>query len=117
MNPVSPTTPLTVNGVHYALLFDFEAVAKAEELLDRPLLTGLRQKDITTPTITLVRAMLYACLQANHSTISYDTTKSLVNRKNWAEVWTSVLQAWTSGLAESDPEEDAVAVDPTTSQS
>lgn len=117
MNPVSPTTPLTVNGVHYALLFDFEAVAKAEELLDRPLLTGLRQKDITTPTITLVRAMLFACIQTYHPTMTYDTAKSLVNRKNWAAVWTSVLTAWTAGLAESDPEQDAVDVDPTTSQS
>lgn len=115
-NPVQPTTPLVLNGIHYALLFDLESVALAEELTDRPLLTGLRQRDIATPTISLVRTMLFACLHANHPKVTFDLAKSLVTRKNWAEIWAAVLGAWSAGLAEADPEEDAVDADPPTDQ-
>ena len=112
MNPVKPTTPLKIGAVQYDLIFDFEAVSKAEELTDRPLLTGLRQRDIATPKVSLIQQMLYACLGANHPTVTFPMAKSLVTRKNWAEVWSAVLQAWTAGLAEPDPDEDVVAVDP-----
>jgi hypothetical protein len=118
MNPVALATPLNLNGATYALLFDFEAVARAEEIVDRPLLTGLRQRDLNTPTITLVRAMFFACLQANHPTVDYATVKSLVTRKNLSEIWTAVLSAWTAGLAEPDEEEEPeVVADPLTGQS
>jgi hypothetical protein len=125
-NPVQPKTCLTIGAKTYQLLFDFEAVATAEELVDRPLLTGLRQRDISTPTISLVRAMLFACLYHPHVAgvandvippVTYSEAKALVNRKNLGEVWGKVLSAWTAGLAEADPEEDAVDEDPKTAQS
>ena len=116
-NPVQPTTSLTIAAVTYELLFDFEAVAAAEELTDRALLTGLRQRDINTPTISLVRAMLFACIHANHPGVTYAEAKAFVTRKNLAEVWSHVLTAWTAGLAEPDPEEDAVEADPEMDQS
>ena len=116
-NPVKPSTTLEINGVKYELLFELEAVALAEDITDRPLLTGLRQKDITTPTISLVRAMLFACLAAKHPEITFALAKTFVTRKNWSEIWGTVLNAWTAGLAEPDPEEDAVDADPKTDQS
>ena len=115
-NPVAPTTPLTINGVQYDLLFDLEAVAQAEELLDRPLLTGLRQRDMYTPTISLVRAMLFACIHAKHDGLSFDLVKSFVTRKNLAEIWGAVLTAWTKGHAEPDADEAEAEPDPTTGQ-
>lgn len=102
-DPTAPVTKLAINGTEYSLLFDFEAVAEAEEFTGRPLLTGLRSKDITTPTISLVRAMLFACLHSQHPQITFDTAKSLVTRKNIAEVWGRVLEAWTASLAEPEP--------------
>jgi hypothetical protein len=106
MNPTAPTTPLVIGGIQYGLLFDLEATAQAEELTDRPLLTGLRQRDINTPTIALVRAMLFACLRASHPHITYAAAKALVTRKNIGDIWAGVLAAWTQGLAEPDPDED-----------
>ena len=97
------------------MLFDLEAVAHAEELTDRPLLTGLRNRDINTPTVALVRAMLYACIQAKHPELSLELVKSFVTRKNLGEVWAAVLTAWTQGLAE--PDKDAADENPTQDQS
>jgi hypothetical protein len=115
-NPVQPKNHLKLNGVTYELLFDFEAVATAEDIADRPLLTGLRARDYQSPTISLVRIMLFACLQTKHPEVSLDIAKALVNQKNFREVWTAVLNAWAAGLAEPDPEE-VESTDPTTDQS
>jgi hypothetical protein len=103
-NPVASVTKLELAGVTYSLIFDLEAVAVAEDLTGKPLLTGLRQIDINTPTISLVRNMLFACLHANHPEITLFGVKVLVTRANIWEVWTVVLNAWTAGLAEPDPD-------------
>lgn len=115
MNPTQPAVKVDLNGVDYSLRFDFEAIAKAEELTDKPLLTGLRNKDITAPTINLVRALLFACLLPDQPQVTYDQAKSFVNRKNLVDVWAKVLFAWSEGMAEPEPMEDAPA-DPTMSQ-
>lgn len=115
-SPVAPVTTLSLNGATYSLVFEMESVALAEELTDRPLLTGLRQKDITTPKISLVQSMLFACILPRHPEMTLTQVKALVTRKNFYEVWGVVLNAWTAGLAEPDSEEDVVAADPTKSQ-
>jgi len=103
-NPTKPPTTIVVDYDTYYLLFDFEAIADAEDLTGRPLLTGLSKKDITTPTVSLVRSMLFACVHANHPKLTYEQVKALVTRDNLAEVWGKVLEAWTAGLAEPEPE-------------
>lgn len=115
-NPVQPTTPLVINGLEFELLFDLEAVALAEELTDRPLLTGLRQRDIATPTLPLVRAMLFSCIHTKHPDLTFDYVRTLVTRKNLAEIWGAVLVAWTKEFAEPDAAEDAVEANPTKGQ-
>jgi hypothetical protein len=105
-NPVQPSTSVTIDGKEYSLLFDFESIALAEELTDRSLLTGLRTKDINSPSIRLVQSMLFACIHANHPEVTYAEAKALINRKNLSKAWGSILTAWSAGMAESDPEED-----------
>ena len=111
-NPVAPSTSLTINKVTYSLLFDFESIALAEELTDRSLLTGLRSKDINSPSIRLVQAMLFACLHVSHPDVTYAEAKLLVNRKNLSAVWGSILTAWSAGMAEPDPDKDAADPNP-----
>lgn len=113
-NPTSQAVKLQIAGQTFELVFDFEAIADAEEITGRPLLTGLRRNDIESPSINLVRAMLFACIHARHSLTTFAQAKVLVTRKNLADVWGKVLEAWTEGLAEPEPE--AVA-DPPESQS
>jgi hypothetical protein len=103
-NPVAPSTTLVIGKQTFELLFDFESIALAEELSDRSLLTGLRSKDINSPSINLVRAMLFACIHANHPDVTFAEAKLLINRKNLSSVWGSVLSAWSAGMAEPDPE-------------
>jgi hypothetical protein len=115
-NPIKPTTTLTHNGVTFELLFDFEATALAEDVSDRPLITGLKQRDFNQPSINLVRAMLFACIHANHPDVTFAQAKAMVDRKNLADVWRTVLVAWFAFLAEPDPDKDAADADPTKGQ-
>ena len=113
-NPTSPTVKLKIAGSSFDLVFDFEAIADAEEITGRALLTGLRRRDIEAPAINLVRAMLFGCIHKAQGLAKFEDVKKLVTRANLTEVWGKVLEAWTEGLAE--PTED-VPGDPLESQS
>lgn len=115
MNPIKPVVELPLQGVTYRLSYDFDAIAEAEDIVDRPLITGLRRKDIERPTINLVRAMFFAAARANHPELTYEQIKALVTRDNWGSIWGSVLKAWIAGSPE--PEESAAPSDPTQGQS
>jgi cell envelope opacity-associated protein A len=105
-NPLLPVTLLMLGDRTFSLRFDFEAIAQAEEIVDRPLLTGLRQRDISTPTIGLVRAMLFASLHAGYPEITFDQVKEMVTRKNLVDIWTKVLSAWVDSAQVPDEERD-----------
>ena len=112
-NPVAPSTDVTLDGHTYSLRWDFEAIAQAEELTDRPLLTGISQADWTKPRINLVRAMFFACARPNHPDITLEKASKLVTAKTLTEIWLAVIAAWSAGIA--GPNEEATA-DPTTAQ-
>jgi hypothetical protein len=114
-NPTAPAVKLTIDGQAFSLRFDFESIAVAEETVERPLLTGLKRRDVASPTINLVRGMLYACLLPDRPDITYPEVRQLVTRHNLVSVWGQVLKAWESGLVEPDPDEPKA--DPTRSQS
>ena len=103
-NPTKPSTDLVLGGRTYHLLL--ESVALAEDLSGRALLTGLRRQDYQTPTLNLVRTMLFACLNPNHPELTFDEVKAMVKRDNIPEIWTPILSAWFASLAEPDPEEE-----------
>jgi hypothetical protein len=104
-NPTAPTTPLALKGTEYKLLFDFQAVADAEEITGRSLITGLRQKDFEAPGIKLVQALLYACLKVHHPLMTYELAKTLVTLKTIGKIWSAVTDAWAAAMNE--PDEDA----------
>jgi len=103
-NPTAPGTHVNIKGIGYTLAWDFQAVADAEELLGRSLITGLRQKDFEAPAVKLVQAMLYACLKKNHPAITFPEAKTLVTMKNIGKVWSAVTDAWVAAMSE--PDED-----------
>ena len=105
-NPVAPSTSLTIGEATFQLLFSFEAVAVAEDVTDRALLTGLRSRDISAPSINLVRAMLYAAMLPLNPKSTLAEVKTLVTRKNLSEIWSAVLACWSAGMAEPDTEAD-----------
>jgi hypothetical protein len=116
-NPVAPSTSLTIGNATFQLLYSFEAVAAAEDATDRALLTGLRSRDISSPSISLVRAMLYAAVLPLNPKVTLAEVKALVTRKNLSDIWTKVLNAWSAGMAEPDADEADEDTDPRTDQS
>lgn len=133
-NPTNPPVRVMIDDIVYSLVFNLDSVALAEELTNRPLLLGLQERDANSPTISLVRAMFYACVHTHHPEIQYDTeatpvatvsagpvpvppptVKSMITRKNIRGVWDKVIKAWLDGLAE--PDKDAGAPAPPKGQS
>ena len=109
-HPEKPSVKLKLAGTEYTLVYDFDAIAEAEEILDRPLITGLRGRDIATPTISLVRAMFFATAHATHPELTFEQVKALVTRKTLADIWVKVLEAWQ--LAQPDADEASDTADP-----
>lgn len=110
-NPTEPSIELTIDGETYSLLFNFEAIAEAEEITGLPLISGLRKKDVDTPRISFVRALFFACMRTHQPKVTYDEAAALVNQWNWSEIWTRVLDAWVAGMkkpetTEPDPQPD-----------
>ncbi len=113
-SPLNKLVLLDLGGVFYTLLFDFEAIAYAEDMTGRALLSGITPKEVTSPTISLVRAMLYAAIHTFHPTVTFDEAKALITRKNFVNVWTKLLEAWMNSW--SDEDEDDKKADPPTDQ-
>lgn len=94
--PADPTvryTKLELDGETYHLCFDFDAVAKAEEMTGMGLLFGVDWSMITAPRM---RAMLCACmLKAHPKTKPQDLTKYIVH-KNLLKIQTALVDAWVN---------------------
>ena len=95
-----------------SMVFDFEAIADAEEITGRALLTGLRRQDIEAPSINLVRAMAFACIHKRHSLTTFEQVKPLVTtRQHHRGMGQGARKRGQRGLL--SPEgEVAVAADP-----
>lgn len=104
-NPTAPATSITIKGIKYPLVFDFQAVADAEEITGRSLIMGLRQKDFEAPSIKIVQAMLYACLKKTNPTISFELAKTFVTMKTIGKIWSAVTEAWAAAMTEADKDD------------
>jgi hypothetical protein len=113
-NPTEPTGELTIGDKTYTLLFDFEAIAAAEDATGISLIAGLHEKDVNSPRISQVRALLWACLLPKQPKITRTEAASWVNRHNLNHIWGKVLQVWVDGMAEP---EAAGSEDPPAGQS
>jgi len=105
-NPIKQPVTIKVKGVDYTLLYDFESIATAEDIAGRSLLTGLSQRDITSPSISLVRAMLFASLLPIQPNITLESAKALVTKDNIVEIWIKVLEAWNNSNPDPQPAGD-----------
>jgi hypothetical protein len=118
-NPTQPSTKLVLDGEVYELLFDFEAIAEAEDITSMALITGITKKDVTAPRISLIRAMLYASLLRKNPKVTVNgdlvpltpaAAGKLVTQFNYAQVWGRVLDAWVACITQT---KDDKADDPT----
>ena len=103
--PTALGSKIVLDGEEYSLRFDFEAIATAEELTGRPLLTALDQRMLAKPTIAEVRAMLFACLLPGNPEVEFSAVAKLVTRKTIVRIWGAVLAAWTESMDDREVEE------------
>ncbi len=113
-NPTKPATHLAIGGWHVSeknglerkkgakldldLVFELESIADAEDATGMPLITGLRQKDVDSPRISLVRVLLWASARPLQPGFTLADAKRIVSQFNWTEVWSAVLEAWVEGM-------------------
>jgi hypothetical protein len=114
MNPVKKGTEIELDGTVYHLVFDFEAIAEAEEITGKSLITGLTTKLVKEPTINFVRAMFYASAKTMQPALTFDTAKKLITRKTIVDIWFKILEAWFNSAPE--PEDAEASANPTQGQ-
>jgi hypothetical protein len=103
-NPTEPTVELTIDGETFILLFNFEAIADAEDATGLSLIAGLNRKDVDAPRISLVRALLWACMQPRQPDTTLAEASALVNQWTWVDIWGKVLEAWVAGMKKPGPD-------------
>jgi hypothetical protein len=108
-NPTAATQTVTLKGRDYALAFDFAAIADAEDITGRSLITGLKRKDVDSPAVKLVQAMFWACTRRTHPELTYSEAQALITPKNMARTWTAILNVWVAGMAEAEDGEPGEA--------
>ena len=111
-NPTEPVVKLELDGEEFDLLFELEAISAAEDVTGLALITGLREKDVQAPRISMIRALLWACLQPKQPSITRQAASVMVTQFNCHKIWDKVLEAWVTGMRK--PKEGA---DPTQGQS
>lgn len=125
MNPLKKGSEVEVNGTKYKLVFDFAAIAEAEELTGHTLLAGMKQEFLTQPPINRVRDMFFASAKALQPNLTYEKAKlEFIEHMDKAgvpvvalgDIWTKVLEAWFESSIEPETEE-APPENPTQDQS
>jgi len=86
----------------YKLVFDFDAIAEAEELTGRSLITGLTRDMLNSPKINFIRGMFYACAKKHQPELTFESAKNLITLKNYIKVWETVLGAFADAMKSAD---------------
>lgn len=116
-DPTMPATKLDLGGETYDLLFDFEAIAEAEDAAREPLLFGLQDSDALHPRITLIRAMLYGALRRNHPELKFQDACALVTLETAAPIWATVTEAYQAFMPPPAPKQEGAGTgDPRVAQ-
>lgn len=113
-NPTQPAVKLKIGDETFDLVFDFEAIAEAEEITGKSLLSGLDAQNAARPAINFVRALFFACAKPRRPGLTYEQAKVYVTRESFADVWKAVLEAWTAAFTETEAQ--AEPADPSESQ-
>lgn len=110
--PADPTaryTTLKLGRQTFHLCFDFDAVAKAEQMTGMELLFGVDWSKISAPRM---RAMLCACmLKAHPETKPEDLTQYIVH-KNLFAIQEALVEAWVNSTPDAHEQESPQQPEP-----
>src|SRR6185437_4275349 len=99
-DPTLPKIPVKLGGVERYLCFDYNAIVLVEEKTG----VNLLKASIGQPSMTSVRAMLWASLLHGDPELTLDEVTALIRPRNIPAIHYALNQAWYSSIA--DPEEE-----------
>jgi hypothetical protein len=108
MNPVKKTAKVVIGDKTYELVWDFNAIADAEEQLDTSLVMGLfDKKNLKKPPANLVRGMFYAAAKYANPELTYEEVKAIISDPiSQVLAWGGVNAAWSISTAKAEDTEE-----------
>jgi hypothetical protein len=100
--PADPTiqfVPLTLGKKTYQLCYDFDAVAKAEDMTGLPLLAGVDWRNIS---IRRIAAMLYASALKADPDVTLAEFKPLIKHGSIGKIQIALAQAWVENQGDEE---------------
>jgi hypothetical protein len=97
-DPTLPKVKLTINGTDLYLVYDFNAIATAEELTGLELLAG--SMDLSNLNANKYRALLYASLLKFQPDITLGAVGDLIKPATMPAIVTALVHAWTGSRPE-----------------
>lgn len=114
-NPQKGEVPLEIDGRHYTLVLNTNAIASLEAVLSRadraPVVLSEVLFDMARGSQTYTRAFLWACLRQHHKEITIDQVGNLIDAAGGGEALFGQLAALKRS-AVPDPEDAALARKP-----
>ena len=116
LDPTLPDVKITIKGETYSLCFDYAALAIAERKLSDAgikvnMLSQLDLRDISAERLPI---LFFAALVKGHPNTSYEDAKSLITIKNFADIFSKVVEAFVASMAEPATDEGKQGENPTT---
>jgi hypothetical protein len=110
MENESNYTTLELGDKKYSLIYDFDAVMKAEDLTGMALLVGV---DWSNVGVSRIRAMLYASLLTAQPDITLDEVTKLITFSNVLKIEQALVKAWRgpADVAAEEPKEEPATVE------
>lgn len=90
-DPALPRVPITLNGKKLHLVYDFNAIARAEELTGLNLFSTF---DFSHLSVTKFRAMLFASLLKENPEITIEECGDFITAKTLADITIKMVEAW-----------------------
>jgi hypothetical protein len=104
--PADPTVryaKLELSGEEYSLVFDFNAIATAEQVAKVNLLESFYFQNMTAAQF---RGMFYAALRKAHPEISLQQAGDLITVKTLPVIQEALLKAWQNSITGTDHEDE-----------
>lgn len=103
-DPTLQFTELKLGKKTYKLCFDFDAIARAEEMTGMPLMAGV---DFSNVGIRRVRAMLYASALKAQPEATLDEFTRLITPASIKKIERALVEAWVASVEQEEAEEEA----------
>lgn len=104
--PADPTVhyhKLELDGEELRMVFDFNAIAAAEQVAKVNLLEAL---DFSGMTAAQYRGLFWAALLKAQPKITLEEAGALITLKNMPKISDALLQAWKNSLARAEPDSE-----------